>query len=252
MPVHRLTHAHKQGNLKHCHLFQERSGFQTLSGSEFAFSVKCKSGWIKQHWASADGLSLCICVHMPVCLCACALMMPTGIRVWGRQICRQPLFLSGPIALFSASLKVSFSHSLCFTLFFPLVSILLFLFFLINKKEAKTVIPKLSGWAVACRRCQERVNLIHISLWELRWKFASFFSSALGAQEIFIVLSRLNKDSLLGWLIISWYNEESTEGRSINNAPKLDLRSHCCCCWQPQIQRTQWDQNSNVYSVKWV
>lgn len=120
MCAHTQTHtytAHKQGNLKHCHLFEERSLFQTLSGSEFAFSVKCKSGWIKQHLASVDGLSLCICVHFPMCLCAGALMMPTGIWVWGRQICRQPLFLSGPISLFPVSLKVSFSHSLCFTLY---------------------------------------------------------------------------------------------------------------------------------------
>lgn len=65
------THTHKCGNSECCHLCEERSVFQTVSGSEFAFSVECKSGWIKQHLASADGLSLCICVCTCVCACVC-------------------------------------------------------------------------------------------------------------------------------------------------------------------------------------
>lgn len=65
----RHTHTYKRGNSERCHLCEERSVFQTVSGSEFAFSVECKSGWIKQHLASADGLSLCICVYICVCIC---------------------------------------------------------------------------------------------------------------------------------------------------------------------------------------
>lgn len=192
------------------------------------------------------------CASVCTCLCVCVHALwwcPQASGFEAGRSADSPFSCQDPSLSFLRLSRCPF-HIHCVSLCFFLWSqFCFFFFFLINKKEAKTVIPKLSGWPVACRRCQERVNLMHISLWELRWKFASFFSSVLGAQEIFIVLSRLNKDSLLGWLIISWYNEESTEGRSINNAPKVDLRSHCCCCWQPQIQRTQWDQNSNVYSV---
>lgn len=71
--AHTTNTPHTQGSSERCHLCEERSVFlQTLSGSEFAFSVECKSGWIKQHLASSDGLSLhicvCICVQLGVCV----------------------------------------------------------------------------------------------------------------------------------------------------------------------------------------
>lgn len=100
----RHTHTYKRGNSERCHLCEERSVFQTVSGSEFAFSVECKSGWIKQHLASADGLSLCICVYICVCVYACTVMMPAGAWIWCRQIYRQsPSPVRTHLSLFSLS-----------------------------------------------------------------------------------------------------------------------------------------------------
>ena len=131
---HTHTHTHKRGNSERCHLCEERSVFQTVSGSEFAFSVECKSGWIKQHLASADGLSLCICVCTCVCACVCACVC-VPVLWWcpqapgfdaGKSV-DSPLLLSGPISLFFLSLKVSFPSSLTHhvSLCFHLLSVLL-------------------------------------------------------------------------------------------------------------------------------
>lgn len=99
---------YKRGNSKRCHLCEERSGFQTVSGSEFAFSVECKSGWIKQHLASADGLSLCICVYIWVCVCVCICLCCDDAR-------RRPDLMQANLQTFpfscqdpSLSFKVSF------------------------------------------------------------------------------------------------------------------------------------------------
>lgn len=154
MPAGAHPHSHtqiKRGNSERCHLCEERSVFQTVSGSEFAFSVECKSGWIKQHLASADGLSLCICACICVCMpalwwCPQAPGFDAGKSVDTPFSCRDPS-LSFP------SLKVSFHcflahhlslcfHLLCCSLFsclFLSISITRFLFllyfFLFNKQK---------------------------------------------------------------------------------------------------------------------